>query len=144
MQNDLDISNPIPGDKPMPKFIRRSVLVLSIDDTQLGDKAYASWADAVILDFPKKPDRDWQHDLKSRMPAAIHAAARCGAEVFVRVANNAAAELEATVFRGLAGIVLTGVGGPDDICAAAQSLTVLEAARGIPSGTLEIDIEVDN
>jgi hypothetical protein len=66
------------GEKPMPKYIRRSVLALSIDDAQLGEKAYASWADAIILDFAKHAGRDWQADLKARMPAAIHAAAKGG------------------------------------------------------------------
>ena len=76
------------ADKPMPKTIRRSVLALSIDDAQLGDKAYASFADAIILDFVKEADRDWQTDLKTRMPAAIYAAGRGGAEVFVTVKKD--------------------------------------------------------
>jgi citrate lyase subunit beta/citryl-CoA lyase len=135
---------PDSGDQPMPKYIRRSVLALSIDDAQLGEKAYASWADAVILDFVKRTDRDWQEDLKSRMPAAIHAAARGGAEVFVRINRDAAAaELAATVFSGIAGVVLKGVAGPDDITAAAKCLDALEVSRGIRSGALEIDVEVN-
>lgn len=132
------------ADKPMPKYIRRSVLALSIDDAQLGEKAYASYADAIILDFVKKLDRDWQADLKARMPAAIHAAGRGGAEVFVRVASEmAAAELESVVFAGIAGVVLTGVTAAADITAVAQCLDALEVSRGIPCGLLEIDVEVD-
>lgn len=133
------------GDKPMPKYIRRSVYPLSIDDAQLGDKAYASHADAIILDFVKKADGDWQADLKSRMPAAIHAAAKGGAEVFVRInRDSAAAELNATVFSGIAGVVLKGVTSAEDIVAAAKCLDALEVSRGIASGSLEIDVEVDN
>ena len=30
------------------------VVSLSIEDPQLGEKAYASWADAIILDFVRK------------------------------------------------------------------------------------------
>lgn len=132
------------GDQPMPKYIRRSVLALSIDDPKLGEKAYASYADAIILDFVKKTDRDWQADLQSRMPAAIHAAARGGAEVFVRIScNSAAAELTSTVFAGIAGVVLRGVTCAQDIMAAANCLNGLEVSRGIASGTLEIDVEVD-
>ena len=132
------------GEKPMPKYIRRSVLALSIDDVQLGEKAYASWADAIILDFAKHAGRDWQADLKARMPAAIHAAAKGGAEVFVYVnRDTAAAELEAAVFSGLAGVVLKGVTTADDMAAVAQRLEALEASRGIAKGALEIDVEVD-
>jgi citrate lyase subunit beta / citryl-CoA lyase len=129
----------------MPAYIRRSLFALSIDDPQLGEHAYASWADAIILDFEKKPGRDWQQDLKSRMPAAIQAAARGGGEVFVRIAAQAAAaELEATVFSGLTGVVLKGVKAADDIERVSLCLDTLEDSRGIAAGSLEIDVEVDN
>lgn len=128
----------------MPKYIRRSLFPLSIEDPQLGEKAYSSWADAIILDFVKKPGRDWQEDLKSRMPAAIHEADRGGAEVFVRINSNAAAaELESTVFSGISGVVLKGVNGPEDIQNASRCLDVLEESRGIADGSLEIDVEVN-
>lgn len=127
-----------------PKYIRRSIFPLSIEDPQLGDKAHASWADAIVLDFAKKADRNWQDDLKSRMPAAIHAAARGGGEVFIRIdAGAAAAELESTVFSGIAGVVLKGVKGPGDIENASRSLDALEESRGFASGSLGIDVEVD-
>ena len=133
------------GEKPMPKFIRRSLVNLSIDDPQLADKAFASWADAIVLDFAKKRDRNWQDDLRSHMPAAIHAAASGGAEVFVRIRRETAiAELDAAVFAGIAGVVLVGVTHPQDITAAAERLTLLEASRGIDGGALEIDVEVDS
>ena len=132
------------GDSPMPKYIRRSVLALSIDDTQLGDKAYASYADAIILDFAKKANVDWQAESKARMPMAIHAASRGAAEVFVRVGcDGVVAELESVVFSGIAGVVVKGVTTAADVTAVASVLDSLEVSRGIPRGTLEIDIEVD-
>ncbi|MGH6619276.1 MAG: aldolase/citrate lyase family protein [Alphaproteobacteria bacterium] len=134
----------VAGERPMPKYIRRSLFPLSIDDPDLDEKAYASWADAIILDFARKPGCDWQEDLKARMPAAIHAAAKGGAEVFVRINRNAAAaELDAAVFSGVSGVVLKGATGPGDIVAAAERLDALEAGRGIESGSLEIDVEAD-
>jgi citrate lyase subunit beta/citryl-CoA lyase len=137
--------NAVSGDKPTPKYIRRSIIALSIDDPKLADKALASWADAIVLDFSRRPGLDWQEDVKSRMPAAIHAAARGGSEVFARIAGGAlAAELDATVFAGVAGVVLTGVVGPEEVVAAAKCLATLESKRGIESGLLEIDVEVDN
>ena len=128
----------------MPKYIRRSIYSLSIEDPQLGEKSYASWADAIILDFTRRPGRDWQEDLKAWMPAAVHDAGRGGAEVFVRINSDAAAaELESTVFSGLAGVVLKGVSGPEDVRKASQCLDALEQSRGISGGLLEIDVEVD-
>ena len=135
---------PLISAKPMPKYIRRSLYPLSIDDPQLEAKAFASWADAIVLNFEKKRDHDWQEDLKARMPAAIHAAAKGGAEIFVRIARDAAAaELDATVFSGISGVFLKGVTAPGDIEAAARHLDALEQSRGIESGSLEIDVEVD-
>ena len=116
----------------MPKYIRRSLFPLSIEDPQLGEKAYASWADAIILDFVKKPGRDWQEDLKSRMPAAIHEAAKGGAEVFVRINSDAAAaELESTVFSGISGVVLKGAKrGPRTSRTQASAWMCLKKAGG--------------
>ena len=132
------------GGKPMPKHIRRSLFPLSVDDPRLAEKAHASWADAIILGFAKRSDRDWQEDLRARMPAAIHAAAKGGAKVFVRIdGDTAAAELDAAVFSGISGVVLKGATGPEDIVAAARRLDALETGRGIASGSLEIDVEVD-
>lgn len=131
------------GEKAMPKYIRRSLLPLSIEDPQLGEKAYASWADAIVLDFARRPGRDWQDDLKSRMPAAIHEAAKGGAEVFVSIDSAAASELEATVFPGISGVVLKGVTSAGEVARTSNHLVMLEASRGIASGSLEIDVEVD-
>lgn len=128
----------------MPKYIRRSLFALSIDDPQLGEKSYASWADSIILDLVRQPGRDWQEDLKARMPAAIHAAARGGAEVLVRIhADAAAAELASAVFPGINGVVLKGVQGPGHVQKADECLDALEQSRGIARGSLEIDVEVD-
>lgn len=144
MSAGLDMVDAIPGEKPLPKYIRRSLLALSIDDAELRTKAHASWADAIVLDIARKPGVDWQADLRARMPAAIHAAASGGAEVFVRVDGAALAELDATVFGGLSGVVLAGVRTAADIVAAAGRLASLEIERGIAPGSLEIDVEVDN
>jgi citrate lyase beta subunit len=131
------------GERPLPKHIRRSLLALSIDDAQLGDNAYGSWADAIILDFVRRPGADWQGDLRSRMPAAIHAASRGGAEVFVRLeGDTAAAELDASVFAGITGVVLKNVNEAAVVERACQRLGALEESRGIAHGSLEIDVEV--
>jgi citrate lyase subunit beta/citryl-CoA lyase len=132
-------------DRRMPKHIRRSLFCLPIDDPKLGEKAYASWADAIVLDVVKAPGRDWQADLRSKMPGAIHEAAKGGAEVFVRLDSaSAAAALESVVFAGLAGVVLKGVESAAAVEQVSRRLDALEASRGIPAGSLEIDAEVDS
>lgn len=131
------------AERPMPRHIRRSLYRLPAEDPRLGEKADASWADAIILDFTRSYGRDWQGDLKSRMPAAIAAAARGGAEVFVSISSDIAeAELEATVFPGLTGAILKGVNEATHLGRAARHLAQLEEQRGITRGSLEIAVEI--
>ncbi|MGH8667060.1 MAG: hypothetical protein ACREUX_22590, partial [Burkholderiales bacterium] len=131
-------AKPASGERPMPKYIRRSMLALSIDDPDLEAKAFASWADAIVLDFDKPTGLDWQASIHSRMPAAIGSAARSGAKVFVRADCNAArAELDAAVFLGIAGVVLKQVRDAQGVVRAAEYLAELETARGIDSGSIE-------
>ena len=145
MENSsLSGNEPTTGEQSLPRHIRRSLFCISLDDPQLADKAYASWADAIILDFERVSGRDWQQDLKSKMPAAIHAAARGAAEVFVSVrARSALAELESTVFSGISGVVLAGAERGEEVRRASDCLDELEEHRGIRSGSLEIDVEID-
>lgn len=145
MSTTIDIANPIAGEKPMPKVIRRSLYALSVDDPDLASKAAAAWADAIVLDFARKPGIDLHADLRARMPAAIHAASTGGAEVFVRIAAACArADLDATLTNGLAGIVVTGLRHAAEVTAIEDRIATLEQERGIPAGSLEIDIQVDN
>jgi len=145
MQHDITSSAAPGGDKPLPKFIRRSLVALSINDPRLTEKASACEADAIVLQFDKLSGSDWQQELRARMPAAIHSAARAGAEVFVRIARNAAiAELDAAVFSGLTGIVLTGVSGSAEVRQVCDHLARIEERRGIARNCLEISIDVDN
>jgi len=130
-------------ERPIPKHIRRSLYRLSLDDPQLREKAFGSWADAIVLDWTRTPGRDWQRDLASSMPGAIHAAASGGAEVFVRIdAAAALGTLDSVVFDGLAGVVLKGVAQAGQVRRASERLDALESACGIAPGSLEIDIEV--
>jgi len=131
--------------KKIPKYIRRSILALSIDDPLLEKKSFDSWADAIILDFSKKSNCGWQQDIHSRMPEAINIAAKGGAEIFIRIDNKfAKSELEATIFPGISGIVLKGAHSAADLQKISSTLDSLEIARGVHSNSIEIDIEVNN
>ena len=130
-------------ERPIPTHIRRSLFCLSVDDPQLKDNAYASWADAIVLDWSRSRGRDWQQDLKSRMPAAIGAAGQGGAEVFVRMdGDTAASALDSVIFDGLAGVVLKDVNDAAQVSGVSESLDALEASRGIAKGSIEIDVEI--
>ena len=133
------------NERPPSRHIRRSLLALSIDDPQLGKKAFDSWADAIVLDIAKASGVDWQRDLESKMPAAIHAASRGGAEVFVRLDSaSGSAALPSVAFDGLTGVVLKGTSDAREVRTACERLSELEARRGLKAGSLDIDVEITN
>jgi citrate lyase subunit beta/citryl-CoA lyase len=131
------------SERPIPKHIRRSVFPLSANDPQIGAKAYAAWADAIVIDYTRPAGRNWQDDLRSRMPEVIYGASRGAGEVFVRLdAAIAGAAIGSVVFPGLKGIVLKGANTAADIARLSERLDALEAERGLEPGTLEIDVEL--
>jgi citrate lyase subunit beta/citryl-CoA lyase len=73
------------------------------------------------------------------MPEAIGAVAQAGAEVFVQVDKELLyADLAASIWPGLRGIIVPGVESPREMAEADALLTQLEDARGLRPGALQI------
>ena len=91
------------GERPMPStYAARSSACRSTIRSS-GRKRYASWADAIILDFARKPGRDWQEDLQVAHARGDTRGGRGGARSLRadRRSDARAAELESTVFPGI-------------------------------------------
>ena len=119
---------------PVSTLVRRSVLLVSLDDA---DGLAGSWrhnADAIALELPA--------DIRATRvaaPDAIHTAARGGAEVFVRIDKRRAyAQIKAAVTPDLTGVVLPDAEAADDVLSVAAMLAEREREEGIPEGQLEI------
>jgi citrate lyase subunit beta / citryl-CoA lyase len=125
----------------VPSFIRRSNLMVPIMVQRFVDNVWRHNADAVTLDLEDGVPDSQKVDARGCVKYMLPIAARGGAEVFVRV-NKAflAADLEASVWPGLAGVMLSKVELAGDVQDAADQLTELERRRGIDIGSLQLII----
>lgn len=127
----------------MPKYIRRSLLNIVMNEPELTDNLLNSGADAVILDMAQSLKDNRLSFNNIVMASLMNAVADSGAEVFVRInLDTAAADLEKTVFPGLTGIVIPGTESAEEIQELDGALEEMEGWRGIPAGTLQINAEI--
>jgi citrate lyase subunit beta / citryl-CoA lyase len=120
-----------------PILVRRSNLLVPMSDTRQVENAWRHDADAITLDLEGGVAPELKAGASAPVKDAVATAARGGAEVFVRVNDSTLTEdLEASVWPGLAGIVLPCVESAADVAEAAEIVTVLERERGLPVGTV--------
>ena len=116
----------------MNNTVRRSWLIVPAHDVEKLDQASKSGADVVALDL-----EDTVHD--SRKPAArdnirdaIGLMRSSGSEVFVRCDPELLyADMAASVWRGLSGVVLPGLTGAEQVREADDILSQFESERGV-------------
>lgn len=129
----------------MQPFVRRSHLLVSALDQAQVEKSWTHDADAVILDLTDAvPDTD-KPRVRETIKTAIPMAARGGAEVFVRINKALAyADIAASAWPGLTGIVLPGAETAADVQDIATTLAAFEKQRGIANGALHIILMLDS
>ena len=101
--------------------------------------AWRRGADAVTLDLEDGVISPLKEDARDKVKDAIGIVGKGGAEVFVRINKSfAQADLEASVWPGLSGIVLPRVESPEDVAEVAEILAVMEGRRGIDQRSLQL------
>ena len=129
----------------MAILVRRSNLLAPITDAELVKRAWQSDADAVTLDLEDGVVEPRKAEARGLVKEAIAMAARGGAEVFVRVnAPLLHADLDASVWPGLRGIVLPRVESAADVTEATNQMTALERRHGLGVGTLELIVLLES
>lgn len=129
----------------MEPVVRRSHLIVSAWDEAQVDTSWTHNADAVVLDLADSVPDVEKPRARDNIKAAIPVAARGGAEVFVRINRELAyADIMASAWPGLSGVVLTGAETAADIAETATTLAVAEKERGIASGALSIIVMLDS
>lgn len=129
----------------MAILVRRSNLFVPITDSERVKRAWQSDADAVTLDLEDGVVEPRKAEARGLVKEAIAMAARGGAEVFVRVnAPLLHADLDASVWPGLRGIVLPRVESAADVTEATNQMTALERLRGLGVGTLELIVLLES
>jgi citrate lyase subunit beta/citryl-CoA lyase len=129
----------------MEPFVRRSHLLVSAGDEAQVETSWTHNADAVILDLADTVPEAEKPRARDNVKAAIPIAARGGAEVFVRLNKALAyADMAASTWPGLTGVVLTGAETAAEVAETATTLAGLERERGMASGALSIIIMLDS
>ena len=131
-------------------FVRRSNLVVPITTAGYAvsgtglEEAWLHAPDAVTLDLEDGVPESRKMDARALVREAIPTAGRA-AEVFVRVNKPYLyADLEASVWPGLTGIMLPKVDGPGDLTRAADLMEEMERRRGIDLGSLELIVLLES
>jgi citrate lyase subunit beta/citryl-CoA lyase len=129
----------------MKPFVRRSHLVVPILDRERIETSWTHNADAVVLDLRQATSHRDRARARQLVRESIAQAGIGGAEVFVRVSNRLAqADIDASVWPGLAGVVFPGAETSAEVVRVDEILTTLEQTRGIEENTLQIIVELDS
>src|SRR5260221_4044601 len=120
----------------MAILVRRSNLVVPVTDAGKVNDAWRHNADAITLDLEDGIDATRKDEARGLVKDAIPLIGRGAAEAFVRVNKPLLrADLEASVWPGLRGIVLPQVESAAEVVEAEPILTTLERQRRIAAAS---------
>ena len=115
-----------------------------LDEDKPGDQSL-HLPDAVTLDLADGTLDERKAEARAGFKEAIGPAGAGAAEVFVRTGGKSLqADLEASIWPGLSGIMLSGVRTGADVVLAEEMMTKLEQARGMRTGSLEIIVVLES
>ena len=121
----------------MTILVRRSNLMVPVTDADRVSQAWRHNADAITLDLEDGVIAARKAEARGLIKEAIMPTGQGAAEVFVRVNKSSLqADLEASVWPGLRGIMLPRVESAAEVTEAAEIVTTLERQRGIVAGSL--------
>ena len=127
-------------------IIRRSRLIMPVNVKEFVNKAYLRNADAVVLDLEDSVPASQKLTSRELIKDYIHIAAKGGSDTLVRVNHTEQllmGDIEATIWPGLAGIMLPKVESAKQVMAVDQVITKLEQQRGLPIGKITIGVIVE-
>ncbi len=121
----------------MAIIVRRSNLLVPVTAADRPSQAWRHNADAITLDLEDSVAAAHKAEARGLIKAAIAPTGQGAAEIFVRVNKSCLqADLEASVWPGLRGIMLPRVESAAEVTEAAEIVTMLERQRGIVAGSL--------
>ena len=123
----------------MEDIVRRSILLVSALDRDAVSSSWGHGADAVALDLADWVSAPAKEEARALVRESIPTARRGGAEVFVRINREVAyADVEASAWPGLTGIMFPSPETAEDVRDVAALLAEMERRHGIPGGSLHI------
>lgn len=130
----------------MIKKVQRSMLSVPVNIPRFVDKAHLRGADAIMLDLEDAIPHNEKESARKLVRTTLPLAARGGAEVVVRINKDEhliAADVDASVYPGLDGIVLPKTNSAEDVRRLERQVQQLEQERGIPSGHVKFHILIE-
>lgn len=123
----------------VPQKIRRSWLLVPASNQERIETAHLSGADVIVLDLMELVPEAEKPSARKTIETSIQQVKAGGAEVFVQVDPELLyADLQASVWPGLAGIIIAGIESPQQMEEAHELLDRLEEERGLLPASLEI------
>jgi citrate lyase subunit beta / citryl-CoA lyase len=121
----------------MAILVRRSNLMVPVTDADMVSHAWRHNADAITLDLEDGVVAARKAEARGLVKEAIAPCGQGAAEVFVRVNKSfLQADLEASVWPGLRGLMLPQVESAAEVTEAVEIVTTLERRRGMAVGSL--------
>lgn len=125
--------------------VRRSILAMPVNVRRFVESASRRNADAVVLDLADAVAPEQRAHARTLVREALSLVTASGAEAWVRVNRDTVEDdCEASVWRGLSGVVLAKTETPEDVQRADRVLGRLEAERGIAPGTTRIAATIES
>lgn len=123
----------------MSILVRRSNLMVPVTNDRFVQGAWRYGADAITVDLEDGVPSANKAGARELVRDALASVGRGAAEVFVRVNKEfLVADVGASAWPGLAGIMLPRVESPEDVVEASEVLSSAERSRGIEPGTLQL------
>jgi citrate lyase subunit beta/citryl-CoA lyase len=116
----------------MTEQVRRSWLIVPAHDHDRLAEAAQSGADVIVLDLQDMVHDSKKHEARANVREAIPHLCDQGAEVFIRTDIELLyADLHASVWKGLSGVMLPGVTTAEQVREADDLLAQLQSERGV-------------
>lgn len=128
------------------EIVRRSSLIMPVNQPRFVDKAYLRGADAIVLDLEDSVPPAEKGRARTMVKEAIPSAARGGADVLVRInkpVEMMVEDLEAAIHPGLTGLSLPKVESAAEIHMLDELTTHWEKRHGVPPGTVQFAVSVE-
>ncbi len=130
----------------MVQIVRRSTMIMPVNVPRFVEKAWTRGADAIVLDLEDSVSSAHKGSARSMVRDAIPMAGRGGADVLVRINKPfemAVADLDASIWPGLAGISFPKAEWADEIRILDRLIAEREMARGMPVGSVQLALAVE-
>jgi citrate lyase subunit beta / citryl-CoA lyase len=129
------------------EIVRRSSLIMPVNQPRFVEKAYLRGADAIVLDLEDSVPPVEKGRARAMVKEAILVAARGGADVFVRInkpVEMMIEDLEAAIYPGLTGLALPKVESAAEIHMLDELTIYWEMRHGVPQGTVQFSVSVES